>query len=71
MPCVTPDGTLTETAKALLKLTEQPTAPEDIAAGLGLPLFLIRASLRELVNANLLRVEGGKYVITEEGGKRV
>ncbi len=71
MPCIGADGTLTESAKALLKLLEQPATPEEIAARLGHPLFLVRASLRELVGANLVRTEGGKYVITEEGRKKL
>jgi predicted transcriptional regulator len=71
MPCIGPDGTLTETAKALLKFAEHPAAPEDIAARLGLPLFLVRASLRELVGADLLRAAGGKYSTTEQGKKKL
>jgi predicted transcriptional regulator len=62
---------LTESAKALLRLLEQPATPEEIAARVGHPLFLVRASLRELVGADLVRTEGGKYVITEEGRKKL
>jgi len=71
VPCIGADGSLTESAKALLKLLEQPATPEEIAARLGHPLFLVRASLRELVGENLVRTEGGKYVITEEGRKKL
>ena len=71
MPCIGPDGTLTESAKALLILLAQPAAPEEIAARLGQPLFSVRASLRELVGADLARTEGGKYVITEAGRKKL
>jgi predicted transcriptional regulator len=69
--CVGPDGTLTESAKALLRLLEQPATPEEIAARLGQPLFSVRASLRELVGAELVRTEGGNYLITEAGRKKI
>jgi predicted transcriptional regulator len=71
VPCVGPDGTLTESAKALLRLLEQPATPEEIAARLEQPLFSVRASLRELVGADLVRTEGGKYLITEAGRKKI
>jgi predicted transcriptional regulator len=71
VPCVGPDGTLTESAKALLRLLEQPATPEDISARLGQPLFSVRASLRELVGADLVRTEGGKYLTTEEGKSKL
>lgn len=71
MPCIGADGTLTESAKALLKLLEQPATPEEIAARLGHPLFLVRASLRELLAADLLRTAGGQYSISEQGRKKL
>lgn len=71
MPCIGPDGTLTESAKALLRLLEQPATPEEVSARLGHPLFSVRASLRELVGANLARTEGGKYLTTEEGKSKL
>ena len=71
MPCVGPDGTLTESAKALLKLLDQPATPEEVSARLGQPLFSVRASLRELVGADLVRTEGGRYEITERGRQKL
>jgi predicted transcriptional regulator len=71
VPCIGADGTLTESAKTLLRLLEQPATPEEIAARLGHPLFLVRASLRELVGADLVRRDGEKYVITEAGRKKI
>ena len=71
MPCIGPDGTLTESAKALLRLLEQPATPEEVSARLGHPLFSVRASLRELVGANLARTEGGKYLTSEEGKSKL
>jgi predicted transcriptional regulator len=71
VPCIGADGTLTESAKTLLKLLEQPATSEEIAARLGHPLFLVRASLRELVGADLLRAEGGKYSISDQGREKL
>jgi predicted transcriptional regulator len=71
VPCVNPDGTLTESAKTLLKLLERPVTPEEISTRLGHPLFWVRASLRELVGADLVRAEGGQYVVTDRGARRL
>ena len=71
MPCIGADGILTESAKALLKLLEQPATPEEIAARLGHPLFLVRASLRELVGSDLVRAEDGKHSISDQGREKL
>jgi predicted transcriptional regulator len=71
VPCVNPDGTLTESAQALLRLLEKPATPEEIAKRLDRPLFSVRASLRELVGADLVRAEGGQFVLTERGRSRL
>jgi len=71
VPCVNPDGTLTDSARALLRLLGNPAAPEEIARRLDRPLFSVRASLRELVGADLVRAEGGEFVVTERGQSRL
>ncbi len=70
MACVSADGTITATAKALLKSIETPLGIEEIAARLGSPLFKVRSSLREMVEAGLVAVQGDKYQATEEGKKK-
>jgi len=70
MACVSADGTITPTAKALLKLLEAPLRAEEIAVRLGSPLFKVRSSLRELSEAGLVIVQGDKYQTTEEGKKK-
>jgi Mn-dependent DtxR family transcriptional regulator len=70
MACVSADGTITPTAKALLKILEAPLGVEEIAARLGSPLFKVRSSLRELAAAGLVAVQSDKYQATEEGKKR-
>jgi predicted transcriptional regulator len=70
MACVSADGTITATAKALLKSLEIPLSAEEIAGKMGLPLFRVRGSLREMVEAGLVVVQGDKYQASEEGKKK-
>lgn len=55
MPCLNPDGTLTATARTLLTALEAETAGAVRLADLTqLPLWRVRASLRELRGQDLL-----------------
>ena len=71
MACVNPDGSITETAKALLRVLESPLTPEEIAQQVGQPLFKVRSSLREMTGAELIIEEEGKYIITERGKEKI
>ncbi|MGE0442723.1 MAG: hypothetical protein AB7S39_19740 [Gemmatimonadales bacterium] len=53
MACANSDGTLTVGARRLLAAMEQPARPETIADSAALPLFRVRAGLRELLAAGL------------------
>ncbi len=57
MPCLNPDGTLAQTAHALLTALETAagTAPA-LAAQTGMPLWQVRSSLRELRGHDLVEV---------------
>ena len=70
MACVNADGTITPTAKALLKSLDTPLGAEDIVARLGSPLFKVRSSLREMLEAGLVVPLGDKYQASEEGKKK-
>jgi len=70
MACVSADGTITATAKALIKSLEVPLGAEEIAARLGSPLFKVRSSLRELVEAGLVVTQDDKYLATEAGKQK-
>lgn len=70
MACVNADGTLTATARALLQSLEAPLSAAEIAAKLGLPLFRVRSSLREMAEAGLVVIQGDRYLASEEGKKR-
>lgn len=72
MGCIEPDGTLTVTATVLLEnLTEGPLRLTEITMLLKVPGFMVRANLRELGDAGLIREEEGRYHITEEGRARL
>lgn len=62
MACMTDSGHLTESAKKLLKSIEADyLTPQDISKSVGLPLFKIRSSLREMEGMELVVKEGDKY----------
>ena len=69
MACIRPDGKLTQSAKIILKILVDPLTPNELADRSSIPLFQIRASLRELTNAGLLDQDDDRYVITDEGKK--
>jgi predicted transcriptional regulator len=71
MACVNPDGTISESAKALLNIVQNPLTPEDISKQVGQPLFKVRSSLREMVQAELVKEEDGKFSITEKGKEKI
>lgn len=72
MACIDPDGTVTVTAKFLLKsLAEAPRLPEEIAKALGEPLFKVRGNLREMREAGLIDEKDGKFHLTEEGRGKI
>ena len=71
MACINEDGTVTPTARSLLEILSRPLAADEASAALALPLFRVRASLRELEAAGLVRNEGDRYVATEKAGPLV
>jgi predicted transcriptional regulator len=67
MGCVNPDGSLTDSARKMLVLLAEPHTPEDYAAKAGQPLFRVRASLREMIEAGLVTQSGDAYLVTDRG----
>ena len=67
-----PDGTVTITAKFLLKeLNKGPLAAPDIAKALGEPVFKVRGSLRELKEADLILEKDDLFHITDQGREKI
>ena len=71
MACVNPDGTISESAKALLNAIQTPLTPEEISKQVGQPLFKIRSSIREMIQAELIQEEESKFIITEKGREKI
>ncbi len=71
MACINPDGTLTTSAKAVLKALTEVSSPAEVALKTNLPLFRVRSSLRELVEAGLLEEREGNYRLTPIGKERI
>ena len=67
MACINPDGTLTPSAKKVLIELDVPSTTAEISQTTGLPVYRIRSSLRELVEAGFVAVDGEKYSITQQG----
>ena len=71
MGCVNPDGTLTETARAMIRALEKPATPEELAVRVDQPVFLVRSGLRQLSAAGFVRVQGEQYQATDSGRARL
>jgi DNA-binding IclR family transcriptional regulator len=70
MPCVSSDGKPTSSAKKLLEsLKDKRLSPEDLATLVDQPLFRVRSSLRELVDAGWIQESEGRYRLTEQGAR--
>lgn len=67
MACVNPDGTLTDSGRAMLSALRTTGTPEQVAAATGLPLFRVRSGLREMMHAALVEEQQGSYRLTERG----
>ncbi|QER41357.1 hypothetical protein F1847_00855 [Thermodesulfobacterium sp. TA1] len=67
--CVSPDGKLSERALGLLKILEEKGKlnASEMAELIKRPLFQVRSSLRELVEAGFVALEGDEYSLTEKG----
>ncbi len=67
MACIGSQGELTESARKMLLALENPASPEDVAAHTGLPLFRVRAGLREMAESGLAEQNNGVYSPTQRG----
>ncbi len=67
MACVSADGTLTASGRAMLEAVRAPASPEEVAAATGLPLYRVRGGLRELAAAGLVTEEAGRFSARVQG----
>jgi DNA-binding IclR family transcriptional regulator len=71
MACINPDGTLSPSARSVLESLQSPGSLAELVRKTGLPLYRIRMSLRELVEAGLLAETDGMYQATPVGLERL
>lgn len=67
MACVNPDGTISAVAGKVLVAADQGADERAMAEAAGVPVYRVRASLRELVQAGLLTQADGAWAVTDAG----
>lgn len=71
MACINPDGTLTDAAVTLMKVIAEHHSLEEVASISDIPLFLVRATARDLMNAGLVLERDDLYYLTDSGSERL
>jgi predicted transcriptional regulator len=71
MPCVKPDGTLEPLAQAIVRALSAARTAEGVCEHLRLPLYRVRSTMRELVEAGLVAEHDGVYGLTDSGRRRL
>jgi hypothetical protein len=71
MGCTDPERAVTPAARATLEALRFADMPDSVSTLAGLPLFRIRAVLRELVAAGLVVFEDSRYKLTATGRAEV
>lgn len=70
MPCVKPDGTLEPLAQAIVRALRAPRTVEGVCEHLRIPLYRVRSTMRELLEAGLVAESDGVYGLTDSGRLR-
>lgn len=71
MACINADGTLTPTAQVIISTLKTPSTAVEIGHLTILPIYRVRSTIRELIEAKLVIEIDGKYQLTESGLKRL
>lgn len=71
MACVNADGSLTPVAHKVLSAMLEPRVALEIQQIAGIPLYRVRASLRELMGLGFVTQTDEQYQITESGKERL
>jgi predicted transcriptional regulator len=71
MPCVLPDGSVTPTAKKVLSAATVANSAEELAKTAGVPIYRVRSSIRELLEAGFLEEKEGRYLTTQKGREKI
>jgi predicted transcriptional regulator len=66
--CLNPDGTLTAIARSVLGAVEAAIVGEEaLAQAAGIPVWRLRASLREIGAVGLIKSQGEGHMLTDKG----
>ncbi|OGF67651.1 MAG: hypothetical protein A2Y62_05975 [Candidatus Fischerbacteria bacterium RBG_13_37_8] len=71
MACINADGTLSGAGRFILSSIDKPITDLELSQKIGLPLFRIRMSIREFLDAGYISQDGDKYIITERGKAKI
>jgi|YelNatPaOPRAMG01_1025707.scaffolds.fasta_scaffold89683_2 predicted transcriptional regulator len=71
MACIKPDGTLTSSARMIMNVMKDHDQLEEVSQLTGIPLYLVRVTARELVEAGLAEEHEGHYHLTADGLQRL
>lgn len=72
MPCIDDSGRLSESGEKLIKsLLSEDLDAKEISSRIGVPIFKVRSSIRELIEAGLIAEAGEKYRIMEKGKEMI
>ena len=71
MPCINSDGTLTEAAVTLMNVMVEHHSLEEVASITDIPLYLVRATARDLIDTKLVTEQDGAYYITKMGSEKL
>jgi hypothetical protein len=71
MACINADGTLTKTAAKVMAAIPEPSTDVDIAARIEFPVYLVRTSLRQLVELGLVCEVDGRFELTALGNEKL
>jgi predicted transcriptional regulator len=67
MACIQPDGTLSRSGELILLAVHSPASPEEVVRETGLDLFVVRAAMREFLQAGYVEKEADRYRLTPRG----
>ncbi len=67
MPCIDASGALTEKGRTVLAALAEPASLQDVAIRTGLPLYQVRAAVREMEEAGMVKQTDAGFVAVAAG----
>jgi hypothetical protein len=71
MPCLNSNGTLTEGAITMMTVIADHHSLEEVASVTEIPLYLVRATARDLIDALLVNERDGLYYLSDLGTEKL